>query len=675
MLHRISGVLCLLLAPDLASAAELYVGPTRLYATIQDAIDAAMDDDVIWVEPGTYGEVLVIEARTNLTIKSLNGPGTVVVGTPGLEDPANQLINTVTIDSSSCTLAEMTISGNSERRSVEVSFSSSVTLDTVVLVDGVGSDGHGGGNLDVFFGSDASVINSSIIGGDAFFSNAQWPFGGNARVWTGSTLTLTDSTISGGFAEQGGGLHADSESTLEISGGEISDNHAVGLGGGLYAGPFGPENDDVIVEATVFFNNSAMIGGAFSCVRTSLCMVTGSWFEGNTAGSGGAGHTVETAALMERNSFCQNAATGPLASSGVGGALFLDGAEVQLNNNHFFENVAEGNGGAIRSQHGSVFSTNNNYIGNSSTQFGGAVSAGSPLGVSTQFVSVNDFVAYNLSMVEGGFATRDVAVLDTAYGFYWRNDPNAGSLPMADVTSLVDTTDALINGYVPGNCDPHLQRPRLDSPLLWMGDPSLMNDDESRSHIGAFGGPAAEPGLSDDGDSDGLVGLFDCDDNAALVGGTTKFFFDDDGDGVGGGDYIQACDQAGVSAATSMLGGDCDDSDADSFPGNEETYYNGVDNDCDGGSDFDQDGDGHDSAEFAVDGKDCNDLDEAISPDAEDLFDDNIDSNCDGIDSQTWMIGGGGCGACNQSGAVPGGRWAAVLGLIAILRRKNIRNR
>ena len=48
---------------------------------------------------------------------------------------------------------------------------------------------------------------------------------------------------------------------------------------------------------------------------------------------------------------------------------------------------------------------------------------------------------------------------------------------------------------------------------------------------------------------------------------------------------------------------DCDDADADAWPGAAEIWYDGQDEGCDGGSDYDADGDGQDSATYG--GEDC----------------------------------------------------------------------
>jgi len=77
---------------------------------------------------------------------------------------------------------------------------------------------------------------------------------------------------------------------------------------------------------------------------------------------------------------------------------------------------------------------------------------------------------------------------------------------------------------------------------------------------------------------------------------------------------------------------DCDDSDENVNPVAEEIWYDGVDQNCNGDSDFDQDGDGVDSADH--NGQDCDDTNALISPSAYDVPQNGTDENCDGDDAE-----------------------------------------
>lgn len=119
-------------------------------------------------------------------------------------------------------------------------------------------------------------------------------------------------------------------------------------------------------------------------------------------------------------------------------------------------------------------------------------------------------------------------------------------------------------------------------------------------------------------------------------------------------------DVDGDGHATTAAGGDdCDDTDPTSYPGNAEEWYNGLDNDCSGGSDWDQDGDGWDSDTHdpnpETGGGDCQDVNAAYNPAAEDVPYDGADTNCDGqddydVDGDGYRAEGFGSGSdCNDA--------------------------
>lgn len=96
-------------------------------------------------------------------------------------------------------------------------------------------------------------------------------------------------------------------------------------------------------------------------------------------------------------------------------------------------------------------------------------------------------------------------------------------------------------------------------------------------------------------------------------------------------------------------GEDCDDANPDAYPGAEEVWYDGVDQDCNGGSDYDQDGDGFDHQDYG--GADCDDEQADVNPDSEEVWYDGVDQDCsggsdydqdgDGFDFENY--GGGDC--------------------------------
>jgi len=114
---------------------------------------------------------------------------------------------------------------------------------------------------------------------------------------------------------------------------------------------------------------------------------------------------------------------------------------------------------------------------------------------------------------------------------------------------------------------------------------------------------------------------------------STVWYRDEDADGYGD-DFTTIHTCVRPEGYVAVLG-DCDDTNFYINPAIPEVWYNGLDEDCDGGSDYDQDGDGYwayleeltgQAAELATD---CNDQDALVHPEAQEVWYDGIDQNCD----------------------------------------------
>lgn len=170
--------------------------------------------------------------------------------------------------------------------------------------------------------------------------------------------------------------------------------------------------------------------------------------------------------------------------------------------------------------------------------------------------------------------------------------------------------------------------------VAWSDDGDWTNDD---FHL--LGGSAGvDHGVSgvaiSAADYDGVTRPIDGDLDGTADPDAGPYEYNPDGDGDGYSD-------------TAAGGDDCDDADASVNPGEDETWYDGTDQDCDGRDD-DQDGDGSGVAE------DCDDTDAGRSPGVAEICGDGVDQDCDALDRACDSGGGGDSADTDDTADRPG---------------------
>ena len=489
---------------------------------------------------------------------------------------------------------------------------------------------------------------------------------GEGIYFTRGKLTLRSLTMSGHASTEGGAVWVGSGNgeSLVVDQSTFSGNSATGDGGAIFTGA-----PVTITDSTFDSNEAGSAGGAIFVDEVDMTADRCS-FTGNTATQQGGAINVYKAGLTLRTSdLVGNEATN-------GGAVYFhgagdEGAKAVLNKNSFDSNVASNKGGAVNSNGGKSWnSTNSTY------------SANSPEGVhvtgATWVLVKNDTYRDNtgdgmvMSTISNGRTESSRFIGNGGDGAYFSASKNhlvvactfiensgAGiTLAVSDTGMRVENCDAVANdtGFAVeyGTGDTLVNNIAAyndkDGIAAVSATPTVEYNDSSGNGSSNWGGSLAnlagtDGNISQDpeytGFSDDNNGL-----NDILFLGSTSPCRDagdpsmQDGDGsrsdMGSFGGAYATDEDSDGDGYKPSDGDCDNSDADVHPGATDTWYDGVDSDCDGQDDYDKDGDGYRDPSGA--GQDCDDDDPDINPGAEDSTEDGIDQDCDGKDGGTVIV-------------------------------------
>jgi parallel beta-helix repeat protein len=252
------------------------------FATIQAAVDAAADGDVITVSPGTYFETVQI-ADKSVTLESL--------------DPGNP----ATIDGNSTTERTLVVSNNA-------------SVIRGLRITNSGGSGLSGG-LEISGGSPLIVDNE--IAGNTGCTGAGLTASFTAAQIVGNHIH--DNVRIGCSGGMGNGIAIIGAGTVQIVG-NLIENNSTSNGGGITLFASGP----VLIDGNTIRNNTASNdGGGLWLVNNSPATITNNLFIGNDAVDGG-GIALAIAAgndgvRIQHNTFVDNTARGR------GSQLFTDG--------------------------------------------------------------------------------------------------------------------------------------------------------------------------------------------------------------------------------------------------------------------------------------------------------------------------------------------------------------
>ncbi len=229
-------------------------------------------------------------------------------------------------------------------------------------------DGRGGG---VYV--DLATATLNVSGGE--ISDNAAAYGGGVYISQGSATLRETQVLSNTAPEyQGGGVYVEqAAATLNVIGGEIGYNSAGYEGGGVYV-----EQGSTTLSATLVISNTAYRGGG-AFVRWGGAALNGTRVVSNSAGGQGGGVFVEEdAATLDVSGGTLN---DNVAAYG-GGGMYVGYGAVTLNGTQVFRNTAtDFGGGGMYVAAGNVtlsgtqIATNHAYAGSAIYQYAGAITA------------------------------------------------------------------------------------------------------------------------------------------------------------------------------------------------------------------------------------------------------------------------------------------------------------
>ena len=544
------------------------------------------------------------------------------------------------------------VNGGGDYLTIQEGLDAAGTGDVVQVADGTYTENIVWPGVDgITLQSDNGVQNCIIDGG-----------GTGSVITMGSGITadtlIRGFRITGGAANNGGGIHLTGASpTIDIC--WVMYNLAVLGGGGIYCFNY---SSPTISNCWVVGNQAGVTGGGILCHFYSAPTIEINYIVLNTvqaeypSGGGGIWCSSNSNATINQNNIYDNSVLNddeePLPA-GSGGGIGLTGSLADITNNLIKTNTAYDGGGVYLGSGSDVSILGNIVEANIAGDDGGgiwvwesdtiilnnmvfdnvAADKGGAIGLYTvgSAVITNNTIADNAAFQGGGigsFAATSSSVTN-----------NIVVSSLAGDGLFADATSTLANTYndVWGNLGSDYGGTASQGAGGISADPRFVGGGDY--HIL---GPSPCNDAGDD--SAPQVPAVDFDGDPRPVDGNLDTVIQID---IGADEYNEGCWDVDDDGYTSDVcgGDDCDDEDAEVNIGVAEFCLDGIDNDCDGLTDFDDtdcdvcvdgDSDGYYIGGTQCGEDDCDDTNPDVNPEAEetlaaDTCADGLDNDCDGL--------------------------------------------
>jgi parallel beta-helix repeat protein len=458
------------------------------HATIQSAVEAAGNGDVIKVAQGTYKENVVFLQKDGVTLNGGYTPDFSV------RDATTYLTS---IDGGNAGSTVIFLSGESN------------TIDGFTITNGLAPQNGGG----IWCYHTGLMISNNVI-----TKNTAPDMGGGVYAEK-SAPQIIDNTIS--FNEGGGIALKNAHSETVIQGNTITKNVSGHGGGGIAV----RESNPHIIKNNITANQVNNTGGGGIVLYNASATIKENHIAGNKASFGGGiysqnseaiGQIPETFSIMTQNNIIENQVTsfgGGVVffeaiclfmgntvkdnSADEGGGLYFYGLAPVITNNVIAENRAQFGGGILCKQSTPIVA-NCIIAGNVAVKYSAAFHCDE----SSLFVKNCTFVR-NRAKSFGNIFLQASSNLHVSNSIFWENEDDiileTTANPTIAYTHINDTRFSGVNGniFYPdpmfADLDAGDYTLSTDSPCIDAGDPSSTENDPdgTRNDMGAFGGPGA----------------------------------------------------------------------------------------------------------------------------------------------------------------------------------------